>query len=56
MDIEAVDSEVADSVDVGIASTAEVVEGSSDDMHNFLDMRLCEHDFAGAINNDKRQQ
>ena len=28
--------EVADSVDIGIASTAEVVEGSANDMQHFL--------------------
>ena len=49
-------SEFVDPVDAGVASTAEVIEGSADDMQHFLDMNLCEHDFAGADNDDKRQQ
>ena len=48
--------EIVDSVDVGVASTAEVVEGSADDMQQILDMILCEHVFAGASNDDTRQR
>ena len=41
-------SEVVGSVDVGVASTAEVVEGLADDRQNVLDMILCGHHLAGA--------
>ena len=37
VDIETVGSEVAVPVDIGIVSTAEVVEGSADNMQQFLD-------------------